>query len=216
MSQSRLHRDGIFIFKNIHYHMPMTTKESLRKKMKSLRQELSRKEVYERSEKIVENLLSLPEFFKADVVHTYISSKNNEVDTHELIRILLRQKKKVVVPVADKESNSMKHSVLLSLSELVGGAYGILVPRMLRPCPVRDLHAVILPALAVDRNGNRLGFGAGYYDRFLTDVHLPTIALAYDFQIVGEIPAESTDIPVSFIVTESEIIRCRNNSHTSP
>ena len=87
---------------------------------------------------------------------------------------------------------------------------------MLRPCPVRDLHAVILPALAVDRNGNRLGFGAGYYDRFLTDVHLPTIALAYDFQIVGEIPAESTDIPVSFIVTESEIIRCRNNSHTSP
>ena len=73
--------------------MTMTTKESLRKKMKLRRQELSRKEVYERSEKIVENLLSLPEFFKADVVHTYISSKNNEVDTHELIRILLRQKK---------------------------------------------------------------------------------------------------------------------------
>lgn len=182
--------------------------------MKARRQELSRKEVYERSASIVDNLLSLPEFFSSDVVHTYISSKNNEVDTHELIRILLRQKKKVIVPVADTDTKTLKHSVLLSLSELVGGAYGILVPRMLRPFSARDLQVVVLPALAVDRSGNRLGFGAGYYDRFLTAVNVPAIALAYDFQIVEKIPAETTDIPVSFVVTENEIIRCRNKSNS--
>jgi 5-formyltetrahydrofolate cyclo-ligase len=194
----------------------MTTKESLRKKMKSLRQELSRKEVHDRSDKIMENLLSLPEYFRADIVHSYISSKNNEVDTHELIRILLRQKKKVVVPVAGTEPTALTHSVLLSLSELVGGKYGILVPRMLRPAPLHELQAVIVPALAVDRNGNRLGFGAGYYDRFLSTVRVPTIILAYDFQVIEKVPVESTDIPVSFVITENEIIRCRNKTIPTP
>jgi 5-formyltetrahydrofolate cyclo-ligase len=104
----------------------------------------------------------------------------------------------------------MKHSELLSLSELVGGAYGILEPRMCRPVPVEDLQVIIVPALAVDKKGNRLGFGAGFYDRFLHDVQVPVIALTYDFQVVPKVPKEVTDVPVSFIVTENEIIRCRN------
>lgn len=184
--------------------------------MMPLRQQLSRKEVHDRSDRIIENLLSLPEYFRADIVHTYVSSKNNEVDTHELIRILLRQRKKVVVPVAGTEPAVLTHSVLLSLSELVGGKYGILVPRMVRPASVHDLQAVIVPALAVDRSGNRLGFGAGYYDRFLSTVRVPTIILAYDFQVMEKVPTESTDIPVSFIITENEIIRCRNKTPTPP
>ena len=70
---------------------------------------------------------------------------------------------------------------------------------------------IVVPAMAVDRRGNRLGFGAGFYDRFLHDVKLPTIALAYDFQVVESVPTESTDNPVSFIVTEQDIIRCVTN-----
>lgn len=188
----------------------MITKQSLREKFKTLRKDLSKTEVRERSKLILENLLLLPDFFRTDVVHTYISSKNNEADTHELIRVLLKQKKRVVVPISDKATKVMKHSELFSLSELIGGAYGILEPRMYRPVPVSDIQVVVVPALAVDRNGNRLGFGAGFYDRFLHDVHFPTIVLAYDFQVIQEVPKESTDIPVSFIVTEKEIIRCRN------
>ena len=188
----------------------MKSKIVLREQLKEQREALSKKECRERSALIFENLVTLPEFFRADVVHTYISSKKNEVDTHEMIRLLLKHKKRVVVPIADKATKQMKHSELLSLSELVGGAYGILEPRMCRPVPIEDLQVIIVPALAVDKKGNRLGFGAGFYDRFLHDVQLPVIALAYDFQVVSEVPKEVTDVPVSFIVTENEIIRCRN------
>jgi 5-formyltetrahydrofolate cyclo-ligase len=188
----------------------VNNKARLREEFKARRLEISKNEVQKRSKLIVEELLTLPAFFRADVIHTYISSKNNEVDTHDLIRLLLKQKKRVVVPISDKATRTMKHSELFSLSELVGGAYGILEPRMYRPVPVADLQAVIVPALAVDRNGNRLGFGAGFYDRFLSGISLPTIALAYDFQVIDNVPQEPTDIPVSFVVTDQEIIRCRN------
>lgn len=188
----------------------MISKKALREELQLQRQALSKDEVRQRSKQIVEQLLSLPDFFRADIVHTYISSKNHEVDTHELIRVLVKQRKRVVVPIADKATKTMKHSELFSLSELVGGAYGILEPKMCRPVPVSELQVIVVPALAVDRKGNRLGFGAGFYDRFLQDLRLPTIALAYDFQLKDEVPVEKTDIPVSFIVTEQEIIRCRN------
>jgi 5-formyltetrahydrofolate cyclo-ligase len=180
--------------------------------MKQQRAELSRREVYQRSAVIADQLLSIPEYFRADTVHIYVSSKNNEVDTHELIRIMLRQKKRVVVPIAEKGTAEMKHSEIHSLSELVGGAYGILVPRLYRPVSAKEIQGVVVPALAVDRAGNRIGFGVGFYDRFLATVQIPTFALVYSFQILSKIPAESTDIPVSFVVTEDEIVHCRNNS----
>jgi len=188
----------------------MISKTIFRENLKIQRDDLSKNDCRERSSMILANLVTMPDFFRADVVHTYISSKKNEVDTHEIIRMLLKQKKRVVVPIGDKATKQMKHSELFSLSELVGGAYGILEPRMYRPVPVADIQVVIVPALAVDRKGNRLGFGAGFYDRFLQDVSVPIISLVYEFQVVQTVPQESTDIPVSFIVTENEIIRCRN------
>ncbi len=188
----------------------MDSKILLREKLKNQREGLSKTDCRERSSLILENLVSMPEFFRAEVVHTYISSKKNEVDTHELIRMLLKQKKRVVVPIGDKATKQMKHSELFSLSELVGGAYGILEPRMYRPVSVSEMQVIIVPALAVDRKGNRLGFGAGFYDRFLYNIKLPVISLVYEFQLVNEVPQEPTDVPVSFVVTENEIIRCRN------
>jgi len=188
----------------------MKTKLHLREELKAKRLEISKNEVQKRSKLIVEELLTLPVFFRADVIHIYISSKNNEVDTHDLIRLLLKQKKRVVGPIADKTTKTMKHSELFSLSELVGGAYGILEPRMCRPVSTTELQVILVPTLAVDRKGHRLGFGAGFYDRFLKEMNIPTIALAYDFQVIDEVPQDPTDVPVSYIVTDKEIIRCRN------
>lgn len=189
----------------------MISKESIRKSMKAERDRLSKRDVRDRSKLVIENLYLLPDFFRADVIHTYVSSKNNEVDTHELIRLLLKQKKRVVAPIADKATKQMRHSELFSLSELGTASYGILEPRIYRPVAIADVNVVVVPALAVDRKGNRLGFGAGFYDRFLHDVNLPTVALAYNFQVLNDVPQEQTDIPVSFIVTESEIIKCTAN-----
>lgn len=178
--------------------------------MKEERDRLSKREVRERSKLIVENLFLLPEFFRADTVHTYISSKNNEVDTHELIRLLLKQKKRVVAPIADRATRQLHHSEIFSLSEVGTASFGILEPRIYRPVAVADIQVIVVPALAVDRNGSRIGLGAGFYDRFLHDVQLPTVTLAYDFQVVDKVPTEQTDVPVSFIVTDREIIKCRN------
>lgn len=186
----------------------MISKSALREKLKQQRERLSKQEVRERSQLILKNLLALPEFFRADVVHTYVSSKNNEVDTHELIRVLLKQKKSVIVPIVNTTTRQMKHSEIFSLNEFIVSSLGIFEPKMYRPVKVEDLQVIIVPALVVDRHGNRIGFGAGYYDRFLHNVQLPTIVPAYDFQVVKEVPADPADVSVSFIVTEREIIRC--------
>lgn len=192
----------------------MASKEFLRIQMKEERERLSKREARDRSKLIVENLFLLPEFFRADTIHTYVSSKNNEVDTHELIRTLLKQKKRVVAPIADKATKQMRHSEIFSLSELGTALHGILEPRIYRPVAVADLNVIVVPAVAIDKKGNRLGFGAGFYDRFLHDIDIPTVALAYNFQVINDVPSEQTDVPVSFIVTEREIIKCSANRTT--
>lgn len=187
----------------------METKKETREKMRRLREGMAKDDVKGKSSLIFSNLLTLPAFFRADVVHTYISSKNNEADTHTLIRWLLKEKKRVIVPLSDKKTATMRHSEIISLSELAVSSLGILEPKIERPFKIADVDVVIVPAVAVDRSGNRLGFGAGFYDRFLHDVQLPTIALAYDFQLMPAVQTEQFDVPVNYVVTDQEIIKCR-------
>jgi len=187
----------------------MNDKNALRELMKKRRDSLTSSDVKDRSLKIFSNVLSLPAFFSADVVHSYVSSKNNEADTHDLIRWLLKEKKRVVVPIVDMKLKSMRHSEIFSLSELAVSSHGIFEPKMERIVRASEIEVVLVPAVAVDRRGFRIGFGGGFYDRFLHDMQLPTIALAYDFQVVESVPNENHDHPVSFIVTDTEIIRCR-------
>ena len=186
----------------------MKTKQELRTLIKENRERMKKSEAKEKSSQILYHLTSLPAFFRADVIHTYVSSKKNEVDTHDFIKLMLKHKKRIVVPISDMQTKLMKHSEIFSLSELSAGTLGILEPKMYRPVSVADLDVIIVPAIAVDRKGNRLGFGAGFYDRFLHALQLPTIVLAYDHQVVPEVPREEFDVPVNYIVTESEIIQC--------
>ena len=93
-------------------------------------------------------------------------------------------------------------------SELQAGAYGILEPR---PDPSRRVATEqfdLVPGLAFDRAGRRLGAGKGYYDRFLAGIKAPKIALAFAFQLVEQVPIEPHDQRVEVIVTENEVITC--------
>ncbi|MFA6540844.1 MAG: 5-formyltetrahydrofolate cyclo-ligase [Bacteroidota bacterium] len=186
----------------------MKTKSSIRQSQKLLRDALPKKEIAERSSRIFSNLLLVPEFFRADCVHIYVSSKNNEVDTHQLIRWLLKEKKRVVVPIVNSETKMMEHSEIFSLSELHQTSLGIFEPTIRRIVKPSALQVIIVPALAVDRKGNRIGFGGGFYDRFLATTETPSIVPAYNFQVVQDIPAESFDRKVSYIVTEDGVIKC--------
>lgn len=188
------------------------SKEEVRKKILSIRDSLDPAEAKQKSCLIFSNLKKLRIFNDARVIHTYVSSKKNEVDTIEIIDYLLSQGKRVIVPIIDKERKILQHSELNSLLELERSTFGILEPRQIRNVNIKEIEIVLVPAVAVDKTGNRVGLGGGYYDRFLRQINCPKIALVYDFQVVDEIEVLPNDSPVDFIVTETKILECRRSN----
>jgi len=177
-------------------------KSAIRRKMLDRRNSLSAMEVLERSNKVMENLYSLKEFSKAKVVMSYISF-GTEVNTHGLIRSLMGKKTVLVPVVADKEKREIILSELRDWKELLSGAYGILEPGEVRERNADEVDISIVPGVAFDIRGNRIGYGGGYYDRLLGRTGGEKIGIAYDFQILESIPGEGHDVAVDKVVTES-------------
>ncbi|MDE3057542.1 MAG: 5-formyltetrahydrofolate cyclo-ligase [Bacteroidota bacterium] len=189
--------------------MKIRTKEEIRSQLLSIRNAMKGDETRRKSRQIFHLLSSLPEFTEARFMHTYVSSKKNEVDTRAVIEAMLERGKRVAVPIAEKERPLLRHSEIFSIKDFAVGAFGILEPHKITPVNLNEIEVVLVPAIGVDRTGARLGFGGGYYDSFLRHVSCVKIALAYDFQVVPELPREQHDERVTIIVTESEIIHCQ-------
>lgn len=97
-----------------------------------------------------------------------------------------------------------------SLGELIVGERGLLEPDPDRAEPIgEEIDLVLVPGLAFDRNGGRIGYGAGFYDRFLAGTPAVKVALAYSLQLIDAVPVEPHDVPVDRILTEEESIVCR-------
>ncbi len=184
-------------------------KEPIRSVILKHRERLSVLEALEKSAKILKLLRTLPEYQKAKVIHSYIASKSNEVDTKRSIDMMLKEGKRVVVPITDPKNRILHHSEIFDLNGLRIGTFGILEPEEIKPIDPKEIELVIVPSIALDRKGNRVGFGGGYYDKFLKQVLCPKIALAYDFQIVRDIVPGQHDVGVDAIITETEVIRCK-------
>jgi 5-formyltetrahydrofolate cyclo-ligase len=136
-------------------------------------------------------------------------SYGSEVLIDDLIRRGWDEGKRIVVPHCRPEWREMAACRIDAFDELEPGHYGIRAPKadFLRPIPKGEIDVVVVPAVAFDRRGYRVGYGGGYYDRFLPDVpRAATIGAAFAAQIVPEIPAGPHDIPVGTIVTEAEVI----------
>lgn len=177
-----------------------------------MRKNLSKFEVLEKSNRIKKNLFDIKEFKQARTILFYVSY-DNEVYTHDMVKESMSSGKNVVVPVSDKENRRLILSKLESLDDLDYGAYGILEPKKERVNEVSldMINLIIVPGVGFDEQGYRVGHGMGYYDRVLKDsTNALHIGLAFEFQIVDEIPAEKHDIPVDKIVTEKRIIDCSN------
>lgn len=171
--------------------------------MKAQRDALADADVRDMSAAILKSLQTLPEFIAARTIHSYVSWKN-EVDTKPLIELLLRQQKQVVVPRVVTDSVRLSHHFIKSQSDLRPGAFGILEPDP-GICPraeTSQIDLVVVPALAVDFGGHRLGYGGGYYDSFLSGLNATKVALVYQFQIVDEVPTQKEDQRVEFIVSD--------------
>jgi len=175
-------------------------REEILKRLHSISKEEKEKKVRELKNK----LFSLKEFKKAKCVMFYVS-KHYEVNTHEMIDESIVMGKKVVVPVTLKEEKMLKPSELRDREkELIKSHYGIHQPREehIRLVSLEEVDLMVVPGLAFDKSGHRLGHGGGYYDRFLEKAPptIFTVGLAFDFQIMDELPRHDTDIPVDKVI----------------
>ncbi len=183
----------------------MATKKQIRALLKDQRGALTSRFREDAAARILERVLEREEVQSARRVMLY-SDFANEVPTAQLTGMLMYLGKEVFLPTMH-ENKIVAMRVKNALFEQNG--FGITQPKYCAEsaCEPQKLDVIFVPGVAFDRAKNRLGFGKGYYDAFLRQAQsATTIALAYDFQIVGGIPAEEHDIPMNLIVTQEEII----------
>lgn len=149
-------------------------------------------------------VLALNDFMRARTVMAYLDVRR-EIQTGGLIRDIIRRGRRVALPVPEPGSGLMAAVMLMDYPRgLVPGPYGIPVPHPgSRLVPPGELDCVLVPGVAFDESGYRLGYGGGYYDRFLAGVGngVLVIGLAYAWQMVPQLPREPHDRPVDLVVT---------------
>ena len=185
-------------------------KSVIRQKMLKIRSRQDQASIGVKSRKIWKRLRSTVFFKEAKTVMFYVSVKK-EVDTHFMIRRSMKMGKNVVVPFSCIKKVTLIPSKLENFdTDLKKGNFGILEPKKdkLRKVNKKIIDLVVVPGVVFDKAGSRLGFGAGYYDRFLKKMLLRTkfLGLAYDFQIVNKLPNEKHDIFMDAILTDKRVI----------
>jgi 5-formyltetrahydrofolate cyclo-ligase len=186
----------------------MTDKKEIRKRILQLRNAMTPEAIATKSDEIVRRLTDLPEIRDASSLMVFLSL-GSEVRTDGIIRWGWENGKRIVVPRCRPEERRLTPCLLSEFSELETGHYGIREPKaaLVRAVPAGEIDVVLVPAVAFDRRGCRVGYGGGYYDRFLPEISKGVgIGVAFCCQIVTEIPADPHDLPVERIVTEEEII----------
>lgn len=188
----------------------MNDKATLRKEFLEKRRALSLEDILRWSNEIRRQLITLPELQTADALLTYVSSKDNEVDTWMIIQWALNRQIQVFVPKTIPGRQLTWHR-LFALSDLRRNRFGILEPdsQVSEPIPPSPSAPVLVPGIAFTPKGFRIGYGAGYFDRFLATHNGRRIGLAFDFQLIEEFPVDEHDIPVEMVVTEKRVITCR-------
>lgn len=185
-------------------------KEEIRRKILKKRLSLSPEDIRDKSRQVFLNLAETVEYINSQNIMFYAATRS-EVQTEELIKMSIKMGKNVFVPVISPECLNLAPSKISDFDiELEKGKKGILEPKKeyYRLFPTENIDLIIVPGVAFDLSGNRIGRGFGYYDNFLRKVRSSAkiIALAFEMQIVKKIPNDKNDIPVHKIITEKRII----------
>lgn len=177
----------------------------VRKKMIEKRKEMPREEVIAKSRVIKEKVKKMKEFRSARNVMFYVSY-NNEVFTHDLIKESFSEKRVIVPLLLDDEIVPVE---IKEWKELKPGAFNILEPEHRNLFPLHLIDLVLVPGVVFDEKGYRIGHGLGYYDKFLEKLRATRIGLAFDFQVINEVPHLEYDQKMDIIVTDKRILDCR-------
>jgi 5-formyltetrahydrofolate cyclo-ligase len=185
----------------------MNEKNSIRNEMKERLSGLSKPTYEDYSYKIAKNLYDQEDWIQAKVIGVTIS-KQPEVDTYQIIRRAWESGKVVVAPKCHPKEKILTFHKITQFSQLESVFYGLLEPVIEKTVEVKpyDIDLLMVPGLAYTREGYRLGFGGGYYDRYLPNFKGKTISLAFHFQVIPQFPIEKHDIPVSKLITNDEVI----------
>lgn len=190
----------------------LITKKFLREEVASHRKKENRKSVENKSVEITRRVINLEPFIKGQSIMCYMDFKN-EVITRYIIRHCFEHGKRVILPLVDTIDGFRKivpYEIMGEERDVMPGTLGILEPnkdsaKMINP---EEIDFVIVPGVAFDLFKNRVGYGAGLYDRFLQSVksNCPKVGIAFEFQIYDTVPVEEHDIPLDFVITEERII----------
>lgn len=185
-----------------------TIREDILRKRDSIDPEIRLK----KDNMIMDKVLSSPDFEKANTI-LYFASFRSEVATLPHIEEALKRGKRIVLPKVDNIERRLILYEILDTKEIKPGFMGIPEPEAVpeRQRDINDVDLVIMPGVAFDPDGNRLGYGAGYYDKLLAGLRrdIPLIAIAYEEQIVNALPSEDHDVRVNKIVTDKRVIQVR-------
>jgi 5-formyltetrahydrofolate cyclo-ligase len=190
---------------------PRERKQALRAAALRRRRSIAEDELAELSARVEANLLTLKEYQKARLLISYCAVKD-EVQTRPIVERALADGKRVAVIITDVATRTLRFSEIKSFDDdLAPGAFGILEPKRghIRPVSIRDADLILVPLVAWDEKGRRLGYGAGYFDRALQDVRIPKVGLALESQRLPQIPESRFDVPLDAIVTDARVVRAR-------
>jgi 5-formyltetrahydrofolate cyclo-ligase len=191
------------------------TKDEIRQQMRERRKAVTHEQRKTAGQAIAKNVLGdqLHLLLHAWRICVYLSTKH-EIPTRYIVRAFWEAGREVCVPAWSQSNQNYQLYALDPRFPLVMGHFGIREPTVRIPVLPWDMDAFILPGLAFDALGGRLGFGAGHYDYILTKAskRAPKIALCYDWQILdGPLPQEAHDIPMDWIVSDTRVIHCAAN-----
>ena len=185
------------------------TKQELRKLIAGRVKNLSPVYCREADEAICRCLLQSQLYQKARTVLCYVGT-NAEINTMPLLHAALRDGKILALPLCSQEKGIMEARQIMGLGDLVSGRYGILAPKL--QCPLvepGDIDLAVVPCATGNAKGRRLGYGGGYYDRYLPRTRCPAVLLCRTHIMREDIPMEDHDVVMDYLITEKGITACK-------
>ncbi len=186
-------------------------RQDIRKQALAIRSQMGSGELERLGGLIAGHVLGAGWYLEARCVHCFFGViEKGEIPTERILSDAVSSGKVLALPKVTDSEGGMKHVRVHDPAHLVPGPWGIPVPAGREEVAVADIDLILVPGLAADREGNRIGYGKGYYDRFLVSAaRAVKVMLVPERLVHNRLPAEDHDVPVDFLATENGILSCK-------